>query len=333
MTDPVGLQFDTEIRTASDSNAIGQAKSLLVKEQLVTIPTETVYGLAANAFSKEAVARIFAVKGRPSNNPLIVHVSSVEMAKECVSTWPDVASSLAEKFWPGPLSMVLAKAEKIPDIVTDGGKTVAVRCPSHSLMKEIIELCGFPLAAPSANLSNRVSPTRAQHVADQLSGRIPLILDAGVCQIGIESTVLDLTEDIPKILRLGIISMTQLQDVLGEVQLSSALKEGEKIKSPGQLQRHYSPRARVILAQEPWQDSLSKAEKGTHVIARESAPDYWEHDTWHEISSSVEGYAKQIYDILNHCDQAGAETILIQSLPSDSEWDAVRDRLYRASKN
>ena len=131
MTDPVGLQFDTEIRTASDSNAIGQAKSLLVKEQLVTIPTETVYGLAANAFSKEAVARIFAVKGRPSNNPLIVHVSSVEMAKECVSTWPDVASSLAEKFWPGPLSMVLAKAEKIPDIEQPAVRQL--QCVAHPI--------------------------------------------------------------------------------------------------------------------------------------------------------------------------------------------------------
>ncbi len=333
MTESVELQFDTEIRVASDPDSIRQAKNLLGKGQLVAIPTETVYGLAANAFSPEAVARIFDVKGRPANNPLIVHVSSVKMARDCVSAWPDDADILAEKFWPGPLSMVLPKSDKISNIVTAGGHTVAVRCPSHSIMKDILGQCGFPLAAPSANLSNRVSPTKAEYVADQLSGRIPLILDGGACQIGIESTVIDLTGATPTILRLGLISQDQLQEVLGEVRLAFEIGANETLKSPGQLRCHYSPRARVILVEGSWEDLLNKSDKNAHVIACESAPSNRDPDTWHEMPKTVQGYAKKIYETLNRCDQANAESILIQPLPLGSEWDAVRDRLSRASMN
>ncbi len=334
MTKSVELQFDTEIRAASDPNSISQAKNLLGKGQLVAIPTETVYGLAANAFSEEAVARIFDVKGRPANNPLIVHVSSVEMAQDCVSAWPDEADILAENFWPGPLSMILPKSEKISNIVTAGGLTVAVRCPSHSIMKDILGQCGFPLAAPSANLSNRVSPTKAEYVADQLSGRIPLILDGGACQIGIESTVIDLTGQTPTILRLGLISQDHLQEVLGDVRVAAFENEAnEMLKSPGQLQSHYSPRAKVIIGEGSWEDLLNKLNKNTHVIACESVPNNWSPDTWHEMPKTVQGYAKKIYETLNRCDQANAESILIQPLPLESEWDAVRDRLSRASIN
>jgi len=333
VTETVELQFDTEIRTASDPDSIRQAKNLLSKGQLVAIPTETVYGLAANAFSAEAVAKIFDVKGRPANNPLIVHAFSAEMARDCVSTWTREANILAEKFWPGPLSMVLPKSEKISNIVTAGGHTVAVRCPSHSIMKDILRQCGFPLAAPSANLSNRVSPTKAEYVADQLSGRIPLILDGGACQIGIESTVIDLTGETPTILRLGMICKEQLQEVLGEVQLAFEKGANEKLKSPGQLRCHYSPRAKVILGEGSWDNLVNKLDKNTHVIAFESVPNDRDPATWHEMPNSAQGYAKQIYETLNRCDQANAESILIQPLPLGSEWDAVRDRLSRASMN
>ena len=331
MTDKT--RFITEILPASNPDSIRQAKRLLSKGQLVAIPTETVYGLAANAFSEEAVAGIFAVKGRPSNNPLIVHVSSVKMARDCISAWPEEANILAEKFWPGPLSMVLPKSEKISNIVTAGGPTVAVRSPSNPIMKEILEQCGFPLAAPSANLSNRVSPTKAEYVAAQLNGRIPLILDGGACQIGIESTVLDLTSSTPTILRLGLINLAQLQKVLGEVRLASMTGSKEILKSPGQLCRHYSPRAKVILGEGSWDELIINLDKNTHVIALDSVPNDKNPDTWHKMPNSVQGYAKKIYEILNRCDQANAKAILIQPLPVESEWDAVRDRVYRASMN
>ena len=217
MTEASEHAFSTEVQPADDPGALGQAVELLGQGQLVALPTETVYGLAADARSPGAVARIFEAKGRPAGNPLIVHIDSVEMAEGCIAAWPRAAAQLAEAFWPGPLSLVLPKADSIPDIVTAGGKTVAVRCPAHPVFSAVLAKCGFPLAAPSANRSNRVSPTRAEHVVDQLGGRIPLVLDGGACDLGIESTVLDLTGDTPTLLRPGMISLGQLQAVLGPV--------------------------------------------------------------------------------------------------------------------
>ncbi|MCH2603650.1 MAG: threonylcarbamoyl-AMP synthase, partial [Pedosphaera sp.] len=200
---------------------------LLGQGQLVAIPTETVYGLAANALSPEAVNRVFNAKGRPANNPLIVHVESAEMARSCVSAWPSAADRLAEVFWPGPLSIVLPKADLVPDIVTAGGETVAVRCPAHPVMLAVLSRCGFPLAAPSANLSNQVSPTRARHVAEQLADRIPMILDGGACEVGIESTVVDLTGESATVLRPGMVSPEQIRDVLGEVCTAAVPRSGD----------------------------------------------------------------------------------------------------------
>ena len=205
MTDASEHAFSTEVQPADDPGVLGQAVELLGQGQLVALPTETVYGLAADARSPGAVARIFEAKGRPAGNPLIVHIDSVEMAEGCVAARPRAAAQLAGAFWPGPLSLVLPKADSIPDIVTAGGKTVAVRCPAHPVFRAVLAKCGFPLAAPSANRSNRVSPTRAEHVVDQLGGRIPLVLDGGACDLGIESTVLDLTGDTPTLLRPWLI--------------------------------------------------------------------------------------------------------------------------------
>ena len=173
--------------------AVRRAAELLRAGEVVALPTETVYGLAANALDEKAVAKIFQIKGRPANNPIIVHVASVEMAKRCVTNWPANADKLAKAFWPGPLTLVLPRAKEIPDIVTAGGATVGVRWPSHPFIQAVIRECGFPLAAPSANLSSRISPTNAEHVRKQLGGKIPLIVDGGQSQVGIESTVLDLT--------------------------------------------------------------------------------------------------------------------------------------------
>ena len=185
--------------------AVRQAAELLRAGEVVALPTETVYGLAANALDATAVAKIYAAKGRPSHNPIIVHVADLEMARRCVETWPESADELARAFWPGPLTLVMPKSPIIPDIVTAGGKTVAVRWPSHPFIQAVIRECGFPLAAPSANRSNLLSPTTAEHVRRSLGGRIRLIVDGGPSQVGIESTVLDLTQSPPKVLRAGMI--------------------------------------------------------------------------------------------------------------------------------
>jgi len=323
--------FSTEVQPADDPSALGQAVELLGQGQLVALPTETVYGLAADARSPGAAARIFKAKGRPAGNPLIVHVDSVEMAKRCVAAWPRTASQLAEAFWPGPLSLVLPKDGSIPDIVTAGGKTVAVRCPAHPVFSAVLAKCGFPLAAPSANRSNRVSPTRAEHVVDQLSGRIPLVLDGGACDLGIESTVLDLTGDTPILLRPGMISLGQLQAVLGPVASAKPPAAAEPLKSPGQLQQHYSPRAKLILVEGDLDAALGQADVMAHIIARTSSPAAWPSDRWHRLPDAAAGFARELYDTLHRCDRLGAETILVQPLPDGDEWAALRNRLNRAA--
>src|SRR6185312_10745770 len=196
--------------------AVARAVELLRAGQVVALPTETVYGLAANALDAQAVARIYEVKGRPANNPVIVHVASVGMAKRCVAEWPTLAEKLAKAFWPGPLTMVLPRAINIPDIVTAGGQTVGVRWPSHPFIQEVIRACDFPLAAPSANLSNQISPTNAGHVAKQFGGKITLIVDGGQAQVGIESTVVDVTAEPPRLLRPGMIHEEALMAVTKE---------------------------------------------------------------------------------------------------------------------
>jgi len=324
-------QFDTKILSAEDFGALGQAVELLGQGQLVAVPTETVYGLAANALLPEAVERIFEAKGRPANNPLIVHVDSVAMARDCVSAWPSAADRLAEAFWPGPLSIVLPKTDSVPDVVTAGGETVAVRCPAHPLMREVLTRCGFPLAAPSANLSNRVSPTRAQHVAEQLNGQIPLILDGGACEVGIESTVVDLTGEIATVLRPGMISPEQISEVIGEVRSAADPQTGDALKSPGQLPLHYSPKARVEFAGENWEKALGQARPGAHVISTERPAANWDATRWHKLPATPDGYARGLYETLNRCDQSGAELILVQPLPAGAEWNAIRDRLTRAA--
>jgi L-threonylcarbamoyladenylate synthase len=198
--------------------AVRRASELLRAGEVVALPTETVYGLAANALDEKAVAKIFRIKGRPANNPIIVHVAGNEMAKRCAGHWPELADKLSRSFWPGPLTLVLPRTEIIPEVVTAGGATVGVRWPGHPFIQAVIRECGFPLAAPSANLSNRVSPTNAEHVRAQLAGTIKLIVDGGQSQVGIESTVLDLSVSPPRILRPGMIHAESLAAVCGEIQ-------------------------------------------------------------------------------------------------------------------
>lgn len=234
-----------------NSDGIVRAGNLLKNGEIVAIPTETVYGLAANAYNKDAVAKIFAAKGRPQDNPLIVHISKFEDLFGIVSEIPESAYILAEKFWPGPLTMIMKKNENIPDEVTAGLSTVAVRLPSHPYAKAIIDAAGVPLAAPSANLSGKPSPTSAQHVMRDLSGRIPMIIDGGECEVGLESTVITLASEVPMLLRPGGVTLRQLRDALGKVDVNPKILEevsdDEAVASPGMKYKHYAPCAPVVI--------------------------------------------------------------------------------------
>ena len=234
-----------------DEEKLARAAEIIKGGGLVAIPTETVYGLGASALDDAAVARIFEVKGRPQDNPLIIHVcESRELEKWCVDV-PDAAYSLAGRFWPGPLTMVLKRSQLVPDRVTAGMDTVAVRCPDHPATLELIRLSGVPIAAPSANISGKPSPTSAGHVMHDIGGRIEAVLDGGECRVGLESTIIDLSVMPPRLLRPGGISLEQLREQLGEVAVDAAvyrrLRDGEKPKAPGMKYRHYAPEAAVTV--------------------------------------------------------------------------------------
>jgi L-threonylcarbamoyladenylate synthase len=317
--------------------AVRRTTELLQSGQVVALPTETVYGLAANALDPDAVARIFEIKGRPSHNPIIAHVASLEMARSCSSHWPDLAEHLATAFWPGPLTLVVPKASRLPAILVAGGQTVGIRWPSHPFIQAVIRRCGFPLAAPSANLSNRVSPTNAFHVLKQLERRIPLIVDGGQCQVGIESTVLDLSGSPARVLRPGMIHQRAIVAVTGE--LAAEPVAGEAIlKSPGLLRKHYSPRARLILR--TWStgaelralvEHLGAPAAKTHIIAHTHIPSPEDFGSVNVIPHDAEAFARAIYMQLHECDEAGAELIIVEALPETDEWRGLSDRLNRAA--
>jgi L-threonylcarbamoyladenylate synthase len=324
------------------ANAIEQAAAVLRSGGVIGAPTETVYGLAANAFDPEAVARIYALKGRPSHNPIIVHVASAEMARACASRWPAMADVLGSAFWPGPLTLVMAKSRRVPDIVTAGGATVGIRWPQHPFMQGVIKACGFPLAAPSANLANRLSPTNAAHVASQLGAVLPLIVDGGDCNVGIESTVVDVTGSSPVILRPGMISETSIRSAMTTgtpepVAEFAAVPDGV-LRSPGQLERHYSPRARLVVRS--WQDegdlgqlmaaegiALSKA----CIIAHTRIPLGGQFPQVMLIPDDAEAFARALYAELHRCDEMGVDWIVVEALPETPDWAGIRDRLRRAS--
>ncbi len=228
-----------------------RAGELLKNGETVAIPTETVYGLAANALDPNAVKEIFKAKGRPQDNPLIVHISDFSDLSQIVSEIPESAVLLAEKFWPGPLTMIMKKSDKIPMEVTAGLDTVAVRYPSHQYALAVIAAAGVPLAAPSANLSGKPSPTTAEHVFNDLNGKIPMIIDGGECSVGLESTVIDLTSEVPMLLRPGGVTLHELREVLGEVSVNPKILEevsdNEQVASPGMKYKHYAPKSPVVI--------------------------------------------------------------------------------------
>jgi L-threonylcarbamoyladenylate synthase len=302
------------------------AAELLRNGEVVALPTETVYGLAANALNPEAVARIYELKGRPSFNPIIVHVSDVAMAKSCVRGWPDEAQKLADAFWPGPLTLILPRSEQIPDIVTAGGPTVGVRWPRHPLMLEVIRLCGFPLAAPSANRSTELSPTTAEHVRRSFGESIPLIVDGGHSQVGIESTVLDLSATPPRILRPGMIHAESILAVTGK--LASDSPDSKNLKSPGLLPKHYSPKAKLVIREWQSESEMESQPDDVRVIAHSKIP---RRGNVTVMPHDPEAYARALYAELHRCDESGARLIIVEAVPDTPEWRAIRDRLSRAA--
>lgn len=319
--------------------AVKRAVETLRAGDVVALPTETVYGLAANALDAGAVAKIFKAKGRPPHNPIIVHVASLAVAKRCVAAWPQLAGRLAKAFWPGPLTLVLPRAKQIPDIVTASGPTVGVRWPSHPFIQAVIRGCGFPLAAPSANPSGRLLPTCADHVHKLLGGIIRLIVDGGPARVGIESTVLDLTTTTPTVLRPGMIHEESLAAVCGEVTSDTwQVARGDSLRSPGLLQKHYAPKAKLVVLR--WRDEAELRQqignwklkiKNACVIAHSRIPRGKEFGSVSVIPRDAAAFARAIYAELHRADAAGAELIVVEAPPETAEWRAIADRLRRAA--
>ena len=298
---------------------MARAIAVLLAGGVVAFPTETVYGLGAMALNREAVEKIFLIKGRPSTNPLIVHVSGVPQAKELVAEWPDVADDLAKMYWPGPLTLVLKKQANVPDEITAGADTVAIRCPANAIAQALISATG-PLAAPSANRSGELSPTTAAHVVRSLGDAVSVILDGGPCEGGLESTVIDLSVAKPRLLRPGLLDRTQLEATLGQLELGTSSGSGA-MPSPGMLARHYAPRTALECANtaEEADFLVNLYETAGLKVARYVPP------------ADVAQAALRLYADLHQLDTSGFDRI-IATLPADEPmWQAIRDRLMRAS--
>lgn len=322
---------------AATDAALDRAAGILVDGGLVAIPTETVYGLAANALDEQAVAGIYRAKGRPAGNPLIVHVDDTEMARTLAADWPVAAATLADHFWPGPLTLVVPRGRRIPSIVSGGGETVALRCPDHRLARRLIAKAGVPLAAPSANRSEAVSPTTAQHVLAGLGNRIDLILDGGSCAHGIESTVVDCTTSPPRVLRPGPLSPGELSSIVPGIIPAGQDSDGPA-RSPGQAARHYAPSTPLELTDDPCGRVATLLAGGSRVgwLAIETDdPRVRELATSRDLvivpmPADPQAYAARLYATLHALDQRPIDRIVVDCPPDLEAWQAIRDRLVRA---
>ena len=320
-----------------DPRALRPAAETLRRGGLVAFPTETVYGLGAHALDPEAVARIYAAKGRPGYNPLIVHVADADAARALTSAWPAEADALAAAFWPGPLTLVLPKNDSIPHSVTAGLPSVALRVPAHPVAHALLRLAGIPVAAPSANRSTEVSPTTAQHVVRSLGERVDVIVDGGPCPVGIESTVLSLAGPVPTLLRPGTISVDDLRPVIGAVALPSSAPEATAARpSPGMMDRHYAPRAELRL----FVEGESEAERVETLLGDTAVlvlhPNAWRAGVLPSADVIVmpddpAAYAGRLYSLLHELDDRGFRRIWVQQPPDAPAWAGVRDRLRRAA--
>lgn len=304
---------------------IAYAASLLRAGKLVAFPTETVYGLGANALDAKAAARIFEAKGRPSTSPIIVHVSSMEMARMVATEWPAAAQDLAQKFWPGPLTLVVKKQAAIPPIVTAGLDTVGIRMPSHPVALALIESAHLPVAAPSANRFTQLSPTTAEHVRQGLGDRVDYILDGGPCAVGIESTVLSLAGATPVLLRPGGISREDIEAVIGPVTRRTEAA-GEAHPAPGMHPRHYSPQTKLLLVRDG-----EAPDKGTGAYLQLHHPPEREVKEVVLMSQDAADYATQLYRTLHELDTGNYDWIAVDTPEDTPEWEAVLDRLRRAA--
>jgi len=294
--------------------SLERAAELIRAGRLVAFPTETVYGLGANALDAAAVERIFAAKGRPRSSPLIVHVDSIAMARGLASRWPDAAETLAQRYWPGPLTLVVPKREIIPDIVTAGLATVGLRLPAHPVALALIRAAGVPIAAPSANRFTQLSPTAASHVPEALAD---YVLDGGPARVGIESTVLSLAGR-PLLLRPGVIPLPEIEALIGPVEVVATGPAGDAHASPGMHPRHYRPSTRLYLL-------------------APGAPPPPGHGAWlrvgREMPADPRAYAAALYETLHRLDRQGLDWIAVEPPPETPEWAGVTDRLRRASES
>lgn len=315
---------------------IGRAAQILRAGGLVAFPTETVYGLGADAANRRAVARLFAVKGRPLDHPVIVHFAGSGQAFDWAREVPPGARRLAARFWPGPLTMILARAAHVGDFVTGGQDTVGLRVPSHPVAQELLRAFtghgrggrSFSgIAAPSANRFGRVSPTSAAHVRADLGSEVDLVLEGGASEVGIESTIVDLSSGRAAVLRPGAVNAAQLEEVLGELLVAPAATAP---RAPGRLERHYAPNTPLRLVPSHALDAeIARAGARVAVLAF-SRPD--EHAcTWLRMARDPSAYARRLYAVLRELDTAGFDAILVEAPPEDLAWQAVSDRLRRAS--
>lgn len=323
--------------TTEYDKALEKSAELLKNGEVVGIPTETVYGLAANALNEDAVKKIFVAKGRPSDNPLIVHIAKFEDLAPLVAEVPEKVKIMAEKFWPAPLTMIMKKSERISNVVSGNLDTVAIRMPKSDYARAIIEACGCPLAAPSANLSGSPSPTNAKYVFDDMNGRIPLIIDGGSCEIGVESTVITFAEEPPRLLRPGGVTLEEMTALIGGIVVDDAvlnkLEEGAIASSPGMKYKHYAPKADITLIKSNFEDFKSLCDGENNVTAlvfdgegeKISCPSV-------EYGKENDGYSQsaRLFDALRELDEMGAKKVYARCPETKGMGLAVYNRLIRA---
>lgn len=305
---------------------INRAAGIICAGGVVAFPTETVYGLGANALDPVAIHKIYQIKKRPATSPLIVHVNSVNMARGLVIEWPESAGKLAAAFWPGPLTLVLPKSDRVPAELTAGLDTVGLRMPSHPMALALITAAGVPIAAPSANLFTQLSPTSAQHVRDSLGDAVDMILDGGPTDIGIESTVLSLATNPPVLLRPGMITRAQIEAQIGPVEtIETSQSESAPHASPGLHAKHYAPRTPLYLLD--YTQPFPGLGRGVYLHHSHGRPGV----SCRRMPSNPSDYAAVLYDTLHELDRAGFDWIAIEPPPLDPKWDGIVDRLVRAS--
>lgn len=339
--------MDTQIISVNkdkpEKEKIRKAAEIIKAGGLVAFPTETVYGLGGNALDAEVAKKIYAAKGRPQDNPLIVHIYSAAQLEKLVKEVLPKARLLMEKFWPGPLTIIFYKKDIVPYSTTGGLDTVAIRMPAHPVALELIKESGVPIAAPSANISGKPSPTCAQDVAEDLSGKIDMILDGGPTEVGVESTVLDISEEIPIILRPGGVTKEELEKVLGKVEVDPGLASDERPRSPGQKYRHYAPKAQVTIFEGSVENQVSAIctlaaeleSRGLKVGIMATAQTRHSYTKGYIISvgdrTAPLTISSNLFSILRKFDRLGVDKILAESIPKTGIGLAVMNRLYKAA--